>query len=161
MSVLAPSTGLTYLGIGVDVSDRHLSIAPTLKLRVCDAVANASFRSGKFAQHLEGFVNFVRPVAKLPLQIVIAVLRRDPKLTALVRNGHIDHPWQLSAEEYRARFHRHDAWLASDATPNALGLADPSGTLYIPLPVHFILFPSRGTSERLLGLTGSGHKAGM
>ena len=124
------------------------------------AIANAPFRSVKFAQRLAGFVNFVRPVAKLPLQIVIAVLSRDPKLTALVRNGHIDHPWQLSAEEYRARFHRHDAWLASESTPNDLGLADPSGTLYIPQPVHFILFSARGTSVRLLGLTGSGLKAG-
>ena len=88
-------------------------------------------------------MNFVRPIARLPLQLISAILARDARLTDWAQ-GHLwSHPWTFSAEDYSAWFHRHpQRGLASDATPTQLGLADAVGgitfRLQRPLPIYLL-----------------------
>ena len=83
-------------------------------------------------QKLAGYLNFIRWVARLPLQLVIAILNRDPRVPSIVPLLR-DREWEFTSGDYHACFREHPRWLASDATPLCLGLADPSAALSLPL----------------------------
>ena len=82
------------------------------------------------ASQLERHVNFIRVVAKIPLQLFIGTLRRDPRLLSampvlrLLRN-----PWVFTSSDFHAWLKVHPRSIAADATPQCMGLADPSAAL--------------------------------
>ena len=131
---LSPTKRLKYLGIDVDLEARCLTVPDSLRDRVLTAVSSAPNRTFWYAQRLAGYLNFLRPVARLPLQIVRDVLARDTRLPEWVEMGLYHHQWEFTADDYHARFRVHQNWIASDATPFQIGLADSSGVLSIPLP---------------------------
>ena len=57
-----------------------LGVSEKLQDRVLHAISLAPSLSTPAAQRLAGYVNFVRPVARLPLQLVSTILQRDPAL---------------------------------------------------------------------------------
>ena len=140
-SCLQPTQEITYLGLTVNLREQTLQVPPELQDRILRAIALAPNLSLHAAQRLAGFVNFVRPVARLPLQLISAILARDGRLTAWAQGGLWSHDWTFSARDYRDWFCRHPGrGLASDATPTQLGLADAVGgitfRLQRPLPIY-------------------------
>ena len=53
----------------------------------------------------------------------------------------VSHHWEFDSQNYHTRFRRHNHWIASDATPHQIGLADSYGVLsvHIPGPVPIYL----------------------
>ena len=132
-SQLQPVTELTYLGIHLDLANRTLSVPADLKTKVLRAIADAPQRSLLYAQRLAGFVNFIRPVAKLPLQIIHEILARADNLPDLVA-AVPDTDWTFSYRDYWHRFVHHPRWIATDATPGQLGFADAEVQWAVKLP---------------------------
>ena len=116
----------------MDLAERRLFIASSLQRKVLAALRAADTFDEHHAQRLAGYVNFISWVAKLPLQLIIAILQRDPRVQQVVPLL-ADGPWEFTAADYHARFREHPRWIASDATPTCLGLADPSAALSLPL----------------------------
>ena len=133
-SVLVPAQRLTYLGLTLDLTDRRITVANSLRDLVIAAISRAADRPVLFSQRLAGYFNFLRLVARLPLQLVMQIFRRDPLLSDLVTSGALTYPWQLRAEDYDAWYRTHPRWLASDATPHQLGFSDDSTELAVPVP---------------------------
>ena len=97
-SVLVPTSRLTYLDL--DLSRGSIGVAPALQERMLNAVRMAPQLTLKQAQRLAGYIRFVRPVSRLPLQLVIQVLRRDPALPRWVDAGLLDHKWTFTSDDY-------------------------------------------------------------
>lgn len=131
-SVLQASQHLTYLGISLDLAQRQLEVAPATQAKVIAALRALPSFTDHHASKLAGYVNFIRWVAKLPVAFVVAVLHRDPLIQPLLHL--LQRPWRFTAGDYHAWFREHYRWLASDATPRAIGLADPGCALTLPLP---------------------------
>lgn len=139
-SVLTPTHTLTYLGIKVDLLEKRLSITDKLRDRVLQAISDVPNKSLLYAQRLAGFVNFVRPISRLPLQLISEILRRNPSLPDSISRDMFSHTWDFDATDYSDRFCEHTKWIATDATPTQIGLADPSGTVSIKLPVELPIY---------------------
>ena len=133
-SRLVPVQRLTYLGLDLDLANLRLTVPSQLRDRVLDAIREVPDRSPLYAQRLAGYLNFLRPVARLPLQLVRDVLRQDVRLPQWVDSGLYLHHWEFDAIDYDTRFRKHDRWIASDATPTMIGIADESGALSVPIP---------------------------
>ena len=133
-SIVNPTRQLRYLGVEVDLNSRTLSVTPRLQRQVLGAIQTAPLRSLLYRQRLAGFVNFLRPIAKLPLQVVSEILHGNPDLTDWVRDRLFSHPWVFSAQDYHLHFRVHRPWVASDATPTCLGITAPGAALSIPIP---------------------------
>ena len=131
-SVLQASQQLTYLGISLDLAQRRLEVAPATQAKVIAALRALPSFSDHHASKLAGYINFIRWVAKLPVAFVVAVLHRDPLIQSLLPL--LQRPWRFTSEDYHAWFREHHRWIASDATPRAIGLADPGCALTLPLP---------------------------
>ncbi|KAF0286650.1 Protein P [Amphibalanus amphitrite] len=106
---------------------------PHYKSKILAALARLNELSNHQAQRLAGYLNFVRPVARLPLQLVIATLQRDPRVPLWVQQGTWDHVWEFRAEDYHNWFRTHPQAVAVDATPYQLGFADASAAIAVPL----------------------------
>ena len=63
--ITTPTQRLTYLGIQVDLASRSLSVLLALQRQVLEAIQSAPLRSELYCQRMAGFVNFVRPIARL------------------------------------------------------------------------------------------------
>ena len=132
-SHLEPTQTLRYLGLEMDLNTRHISVPGPLRKRVLRAIARSPELTFHQAQQLAGFVNFLRPIAKLPLQLVSAILQRLPDLPGWVRDGVWDHDWSFSCEDYHNWFRQHSLSWAVDATPRQLGVVTPLQAISIPL----------------------------
>ncbi|KAF0301937.1 Protein P [Amphibalanus amphitrite] len=132
-SVLEPTQQLTYLGLQLDLANRRISIPRTLQRKILKALVQLPDLSHHQAERLAGYINFVRPVARLPLQVVIATLQQDPRIPLWVQQGVWDHDWSFDAEDYHNWFRAHQQAVAVDATPYQLGFADASAAIAVPL----------------------------
>ncbi|KAF0296949.1 Protein P [Amphibalanus amphitrite] len=132
-SVLQPTQTLTYLGLQLDLANRRISIPSSLQKKILKALTRLPDLSHHQAERLAGYINFVRPVARLPLQLVIATLQQDPRIPLWVQQGVWDHDWSFSAEDYHNWFRSHQHAVAVDATPYQLGFADASAAIAVPL----------------------------
>ena len=86
-SRLTPVQRLTYLGIDLDLAQLRLTVPPDLRDRVLEAVREVPQRSSLYAQRLADNFNFLRPVARLPLQLVRDVPRQDSRLPTWIDAG--------------------------------------------------------------------------
>ena len=125
-SHIEPTQQLRYLGLDVDLRARVISVPKALQARALRAIERAPELSVHQAQQLAGFVNFLRPVAKLPLQLVSGILQRRHELPGWVRDGLWDHEWSFSAVDYHYWFRSHSLCWAVDATPGSSGLSCPT-----------------------------------
>ena len=61
--------------------------------------------SSHHASKLAGYLNFIRWVAKLPLALIIGVLRRDPLVQSVLPL--LTGPWEFSSTDYHHWFRVH------------------------------------------------------
>ena len=150
-SIVEPTRRLTYLGLDIDLSQRRIMVSPLTQRRVSRAIGLVPNRGVLFAQKVAGYVNFIRTVARLPLQIISTILARDPALKQWARDGMLDHPWVFSSNDYHERFRAHPTPLYSDATPTQVGWHDGQTGLALELPRPLPIY----LAELLAGLLAS------
>ena len=131
-SQLLPCRQLTYLGLSLDLAERRLFVTERTRSQVLCALRALPSFSSHHASKLAGYLNFIPWVAKLPLALIIAVLRRDPMVQTVL--PYLDAPWEFSSTDYHNWFREHPRWMAADATPSCIGLADPSAAVSLPIP---------------------------
>ena len=84
-SVLSPVSRIIYLGVDIDLSRAAARVKPGVLSSVRSAMMQCStFWPVVWRQRLAGYVNFLRPCLKLPLEVVSAILDGDVDACAAV-----------------------------------------------------------------------------
>ena len=149
-SVLSPVSHVIYLGVELDL----VQAAANVKPEVLGAVREAMLQCGPdwsilSRQRLAGYVNFLRPCLKLPLEVVRAILDGDletcrsvvPFLAGDVKWTFCDmHAWNAL----------HERHVFVDATPKRIGIVRPGSE---PVSVHLPLELPIYVAEYVAALT--------
>ena len=140
-SILSPVSRIIFLGIDVDLSRAAARVKPGILSSVRDAMMQCSPAwPVVWRQRLAGFVNFLRPCLKLPLETVNAILDGDVDACATVvpfMNDDVE--WSFGD---MCRWNdMHDMICYVDATPQQIGIICPgrdpvSVRLPIELPIY-------------------------
>ena len=140
-SVLTPTSDLIFLGIDLDLmaGTARVKAGVLPALRAAVSACSPSWPLLK-RQRLAGFVNFVRPCLKLPLEIVSAVRDGDSGACAAVLPFMGDDV-MLSHDDVRACVDVHSRQVFVDATPSQIGIVRPGCTpvsvaLTLELPIY-------------------------
>ena len=131
-SLLCPVSRLTYFGIDVDLGAACTRVAPDT-LRQLRAALSVCFRWRPvlWRQRLAGYINFVRPCLKLPLELVRAVHDGDHD-SCLLSLPFIDGSAPLTAADVTSCREVHGRAVFVDATPDCIGIVQQG---YLPVSV--------------------------
>ena len=140
-SVLAPVSQITYLGVDVHLDRASASVQTGVIQSVRDALMRCSpLLSVLWRQRLAGFVNFLRPCLKLPLEVNAAILDGDVEACAsivpFIRTG-VERSF-TDICNWRCAHEKH---VFVDATPQQIGIVSPglisvSAALPVELPIY-------------------------
>ena len=120
-SILTPVSSLFFLGVDIDLCHCSARVKRDVLVPLRTALsACSSAWPSTWQQRLAGFVNFVRPLMKLPLEVVAVVRDGDCGACAAVL------PFLSSAVvwrwlDQRTWSHTHERAVFADATPSVLG----------------------------------------
>lgn len=121
-SVLSPVSRVIYLGIDVDLSHAAAQVKPGILCSVRSAMMQCSASwPAVWRQRLAGYVNFLRPCLKLPLEVVRAILDGDAGACAAVVPFLRDDV-QRTFEDICLWNDVHDRLCFVDATPQQIGI---------------------------------------
>lgn len=149
-SILSPVSRLVYLGIDIDLDGgcTHVAHDTLCRLRAALSVCDER-RPVLWRQRLAGYLNFIRPCLRLPLELVRAVHDGDLQ-GCMAALPFITDSAPLSAIDLLNCREIHDRAVYVDATPDCIGIVQ-QGCLpvTIRLPVSLPIY----VSEYLAALT--------
>ena len=124
-SVLSPVSRLIYLGVDVDLGRAAARVKPGVLDGVRSAVARCSAAWPViWRQRLPGYVIFLRPCLKLPLEVVGAILDGDvDACRAVVPFMSDDVAWSFCDMCHWRDMHERQCFV--DATPQQIGIVCP------------------------------------
>ena len=141
-SLLSPVTRLIYLGIDIDLRAAcvHVASDTLCRLRAALSVCDGQWPF-LWRQRLAGYLNFVRPCLKLPLELVRAVYDGD-RASCLGALPFIDDSAMLTAADVANCHLVHARAVYVDATPDRIGIVQQgclpvSIELPLALPIYF------------------------
>ena len=149
-SILRPVSRLVYLGVDIDFASA-CTLVPhdTLSLLRSAIAACDESRPLLWRQRLAGYVNFIRPCLKLPLELVRAVGDGDGASCATSLPFLVDSA-PLTAADVTSWRDVHERSVFVDATPYCIGIVQQGcAPVSVPLPVTLPIY----LAEYLAALT--------
>ena len=139
-SVLQPTSYVLYLGLNIDLEHGRVSVSESALPDIRQALTVCSTQIPLISrQRMAGYINFVRPCLKLPLEVVKAVLDGDSAACMTVL-PYITSDVCLSAVDIVAVSSVHRESVYTDATPVQIGIVDGDEELSIALPCQLDIY---------------------
>ena len=155
-SVLTPVSSIIFLGVELDLCHCSARVKRDVLFPLRSALAACSSAwPSTWRQRLAGYVNFVRPLMKLPLEVVAAVRDGDCGACAAVL-PYLSRAVVWRWSDQRAWSDTHERAVFVDATPLCIGIVRPgcppvSNMFVSPLPIYVAEYVAALVAVFLMG----------